>query len=306
MQEYNYWKKVIKMLGTCVVFLILILFSNFLSTVNILFGSEVVLLFAGAIIPGIWGSTIELADNSNWKTSQRKLKRAGVLQDDTLIRISFAYLYRIKVDDRYFLILNNRSEKYQPVGGAYKFYEEEGEYLTRHIPAESDNRIPVDEVTKRDYRLLVKNKDLRRFVKRFNKTSCRENVNNLSREFEEEIFTTGILNKDTFGNLSYRYIGRHMTEVEYGRVFNHFELLLADILEVKLTEKQEELFRELMRLSSDKYCFASADTIKAHGVKYGTQELKDDIANHTPKILTENTDDLTNRNKIKDIITVRL
>lgn len=42
-----------------------------------------------------------------------------------------------------------------------------------------------------------------------------------------------------------------MTKVEYGRVFNHFELLLADILEVKLTEKQEELFRGLMRLSMD-------------------------------------------------------
>jgi hypothetical protein len=44
--------------------------------------------------------------------------------------------------------------------------------LFTFFPAESDNRIPVDEVTKRDYRLLVKNKDLRRFVKRFNKTSC--------------------------------------------------------------------------------------------------------------------------------------
>ncbi|RIL72282.1 hypothetical protein BUY49_03785 [Staphylococcus devriesei] len=306
MKEYNYWKKVLKFLGICILFLILILLSDYLSTINMLFGSEVILLFVGAIIPEISRSTIELLDNSNWKTSQRKLKRAGVLQDDTLIRISFAYLYRIKVDDKYFLILNNRSEKYQPVGGAYKFYEEEGVYLSRHIPAESDNRIPVDEVTKRDYRLLVKNKDLRRFVKRFNNTSCRENINNLSREFEEEIFTTGILNKDTFGNLSYRYTGRHMTDVEYGGVFNHFELLLADILEVKLTEKQEELFRELMRLSSDKYCFASADTIKAHGVKYGTQVLKDDIANHTPKILTENTDDLTNRNKIKGVITVRL
>ncbi|WP_274541111.1 hypothetical protein [Staphylococcus felis] len=58
-----------------------------------------------------------------------------------------------------------------------------------------------------------------------------------------------MLNKGTFGNLFYRYTGRHMTED--GRMFNHFELLLADILEVKLTEKQEELFRELMRLSMD-------------------------------------------------------
>jgi hypothetical protein len=151
MQEYNYWKKVIKMLGTCVVFLILILFSvlpqipgiiapankrttsepNSILTVlkKLLNNISIKNTTHVPIIPGIWGSTIELADNSNWKTSQRKLKRAGVLQDDTLIRISFAYLYRIKVDDRYFLILNNRSEKYQPVGGAYKFYEEEGEYL---------------------------------------------------------------------------------------------------------------------------------------------------------------------------------
>ncbi|PNZ09301.1 hypothetical protein CD118_11080 [Staphylococcus coagulans] len=306
MKEYNYCKKLLKAFGILAIFLILILLSYYFNINDKPTGSDIVLLFAGAIIPEIGRSIIELFDNSNWKTSQRKLIRAKMLQDDTLIRISFAYLYRIKVDDRYFLVLNSRSEKYQPVGGAYKFCEEEGEYLSRYIPAENDNRIPVDEVTKRDYRLLVKNKDLRRFVKRFNKTSYRENINNLSREFEEEIFKTGILNKEIFGNLSYKYIGRHMTEVEYGRVFNHFELLLADILEVKLTEKQEELFRELMPLSSDKYYFASADTIKAHGVKYGTQLLKDNIANHTPKILTENTDNLTNRNKNKDIITVRL
>ena len=55
---------------------------------------------------------------------------------------------------------NKRSKKYQPVGGAYKFYKNEADYLSENIPAESDDCIPVDEITKRDYRLIIENKDL--------------------------------------------------------------------------------------------------------------------------------------------------
>ncbi|PPD65248.1 SMODS-associated NUDIX domain-containing protein [Staphylococcus pseudintermedius] len=306
MKEYNYWKKILKAVVLSVLFLIFTLLIFYFTVNDKLFCLTMFTLFTGAIIPEIIRCIVDLTDNNNWKASQRKLKRAGMLHDDTLIRISFAYLYRIKVDGKYFLVLNSRSKKYQPVGGAYKFNEHEAEYLSIHIPAENDNRIPVDEVTKRDYRLLIKNKDLRRFVKRFNVTSNRENIGNLSREFKEEVFESGILDRKSFGNLTYKYIGRHMTAVEYGRVFNHFELLLADIVEVKLSEKQEELFRDIMDLSSDKFIFEKADKIKSLGVRYGTQELNDNIANHTPKILTEKTDELTNRNKFKNTITISL
>lgn len=263
-------------------------------------------LIAGISIPYLIPSIIDLTDNENWKSSQRKLKRAGILQKDTLIRISFAYLFRIKIDGQYFLVLNTRTKKYQPVGGAYKFTKEEADYLRDNIPVENDDRIPVDRITKCDYRLLVKNEYLRKFIRRFNKTQYRENISNLSREFVEEIFSTKILDRSEFGALSYKYCGRHMTNVEYVSVFSHYELLLADIIEVQLSDTQEQLFRNLMGTECNKYRFATADDIKSLGVKFKTNELVDDIANHTPKILSENTDKLMWRNKHKETITVQL
>jgi hypothetical protein len=133
-----------------------------------------------------------------------------------------------------------------------------------------------------------------------------ENINDLSREILEELFSTNILDKNTFGDLSYKYCGRNMTNVEYGNVFNHYELLLADIIEVRLTAKQEELFRKLMEKDCIKYRFAISNEIKSYGVGNGTNKLTDDIANHTPKILSKNTDKLILRNKLKEVITIQM
>lgn len=263
-------------------------------------------LFAGISIPYLFISIIDLTDNESWKSSQRKLKRAGILQKNTLIRISFAYLFRIEVDGKYFLVENTRTKKYQPVGGAYKFLDKEVDYLKDNFSVENDDRIPVDKITRRDYRLLVKNKYLRKFVRRFNKTQYRENISNISREFIEEVFSTGILKKSEFGMLNYKFCGRHMTKVEYSSIFKHYELLLADIIEVKLSETQEELFKNLMESDCKKYIFATPDEIKSLGVRFPTNNLTDNIANHTPKILNENTDELMMRNKHRDIIKIQL
>lgn len=58
-----------------------------------------------------------------------------------------------------------KNKKYQPVGGAYKLTPEEAQYLSEEIPVENDDRIPIDTTTRGDYRLYVKNKDLRKFIK---------------------------------------------------------------------------------------------------------------------------------------------
>ena len=269
-------------------------------------GSTLSGTFLGITIPYFLSSMIDLSDNKSWKNSQRKLKRAGLIHKDTKIRISFAYLFRIKVDGKYFLVQNVRTKKYQPVGGAYKLEPKEAQYLSEKIPVEDDDRIPIDTTTRGDYRLYVKNKDLRRFIKRFDKTPYRENINNLSREFIEELFTTNILDKDTFGDLTYKYCGRHITDVEYGDFFECYELLLADIIEVRLTDKQEELFRKLMEKTDNQYIFAKFNEIKTGGVKHGTNDLKDNIANHAPKILSENSDILINKCRYKNVITINL
>ncbi|EGO6136270.1 hypothetical protein E0T48_001110 [Enterococcus faecalis] len=260
----------------------------------------------GALLSPFFASIVDLTDNQNWKSSQRKLERKEELKKDTPIRISFAYLFRIKVDGKYFLVRNNHSKKYQPVGGAYKFDEIEANYLSEHIPVENDNRIPVNEITKRDYRLIVKNHQLRKFVKRFNRTTHRENINDVSREFIEELIKPGILEKKSFGDLSYRYCGRHMTPITYGKIFSNYELLFADIIDVQLSEKQEELFRALMEKENDYYCFASVEEIESLGVVCGKNKFTDDIANHTPKILSANAEELTMKNSYKETITVKL
>lgn len=174
------------------------------------------------------------------------------------------------------------------MGGVYKVHPREARYLRENFFAEDDNKIPVDESSKGDYRLRFKNRYLRKFVRRFDETSDREMINNLVREFKEEIFDTEILQRATFGTLTYTYCGRHMADFRYGEHFQCYELLLADVVQMELTEAQEQQFITLMGEASDKYIFASDEEIKSLGVKAGSNELAEKIGDHTKKILIEN------------------
>lgn len=239
-----------------------------------------------------------LLGQHGWKRSQKELEIAGKLQEDTLVRISFAYLFRIKIGDKYFLVPNSRTGKYQPVGGAYKFGANEAKYLVAKFSVKDDNRIKVDETTEADYRLLVKNKNLRDFVKRFDNTVDRENIDDLSREFIEEIFNTSILKRDMFSDFSYSYCGRHISNIEK-TAFGLYELLLADIIEVDLTNNQKKLFKALEDIDSKRYRFATSEEINNLGMDYDNQNLTDIIANHTYKVLSENNDQLFKKIRYK-------
>lgn len=303
--EYKYIKIWVKTLVCIVIFLLSIIGIFYFDYIDNSIGFNFSFTIFGLLIGYLILSIKELLDNKNWKSSQRRLQKKRKIEENSKIRISFAYLFRIIVDGKYFLVLNNKSDKYQPVGGAYKLEKEEAQYLSEKIPVENDDKIPVDETTKGDYRLYVKNKNLRKFVKRFDKTPHRESLDNLSREFQEELFSTNILNKNEFGDLIYKYCGRHMTDVQYSNYFDCYELLLADIVEVILNDEQEQLFRDLMEKSDERYMFATFSEINAGGVKYGTNDLKDNIANHTPKILSENSDILINKSRYKNVITIK-
>lgn len=239
-----------------------------------------------------------LLGQQGWKRSQKELEIAGKLQEDTLVRISFAYLFRIKIGDKYFLVPNSRTGKYQPVGGAYKFGANEAKYLVAKFSVKDDNRIKVDETTESDYRLLVKNKNLRDFVKRFDNTVDRENIDDLSREFIEEIFNTNILKRDMFSDFAYSYCGRHISNIEK-TAFGLYELLLADIIEVDLTNNQKKLFKALEDIDSKWYRFATSEEINNLGMDYDNQNLTDVIANHTYKVLSENNDQLFKKIRYK-------
>lgn len=299
-------KKIAKSIIVLIIFLLLsYLTKNILSGIACLMIKGLLDYFFPNIINSVYDSLFKLFNCATWKKSQKNLEKNGELQEDTIIRISFAYLFRIKIDGKYFLVQNTRTSKYQPVGGAYKFNKEEAVYLSKYFNVENDDCIPVDKVTKRDYRLLVKNKYLRDFIERFDKTKNREDIYDLSREFEEEIFNTNILKKEDFGELSYKYLGRHFTEITETS-FKPFELLLADIVEVILTDEQEGKFRDIMSKKSNLYTFATAEEIKRCGINVGTNNLNDIIANHTFKIISENSDLLTMKNKFKETFTIKM
>lgn len=267
-------------------------------------GTNIACLILGLVLPKLGNSIEDICDTTNWKTSQRKLLRGKLINDNTFIRISFAYLYRIKSGNKYLLVKNERGTgKYQPVGGVYQFDEDERLNLQRLFQIIDDNKIPIDESSRNDYRLRMENKYLRKFIKYFDKHKKRENIEDLSREFREELIEKGIVNWD---EISYRYCGRHITDLKFGEHFQIYEILLADIVELLPTESQRNDLKSLEEKSSEQYRFATAEEISSFGVNTALGQFKDEIANHTVKILEENQCKLSKEMNDSKVHTIKL
>lgn len=64
-------------------------------------GNSLAGLALGFSIPALWHSTQDLFDTANWMMAQRKLQRGKIITDNTIVRISFSYLFRIKVGNEF-------------------------------------------------------------------------------------------------------------------------------------------------------------------------------------------------------------
>ena len=266
-------------------------------------GNSIAGIVLGFSLPGLYHSAQDLFDNTNWKSMQRKYERDGVIKKDTVLRISFAYLYRIKIADKYLLVKNARGTgKYQPVGGVYKLSEQEKLKLKNRYQVKDDNKVLIDESSRDDYRLRIENRYLRGFVRRFNKKADRERIDNLSREFVEELVNTGIVD---WNSISYRYCGRHTTSLNYSDHFQCYELLLADVVELLPTPEQKKDLISLMSKPSDLYRFATAEEITCLGINTQTGNLVESIGDHTKKVLQETEGQLSTLSGVGQIFTVR-
>ena len=99
----------------------------------------------------------DLFDKQSWQISLRKHLRGKLIKKTDYIRISFAYLFRIKINGQYLLVKNERGTgKFQPIGGVYKYYDEEKTILTsRKYCVLEDSCIKIDGTSKNDYRMRV-------------------------------------------------------------------------------------------------------------------------------------------------------
>lgn len=296
--------KIIKFSGLLGIILICIevmwTFESSFSTVI----TNIACLVIGFILPKLYNSTQDFLDTTEWKISQRKLLRGNLIKDDTIIRISFAYLYRIKSGNKYLLVKNERGTgKYQPVGGVYQFDDTEKLTLKSLFQIKDDDKIPIDKSSKNDYRLRIESKYLRKFLKHFDMTVKREQIEDLSREFREEMIEKNIVQ---WNKISYRYCGRHITDLKFGEHFQIYEILLSDIVELLPTQKQERDLKVLELKQSEQYRFATAEEITSFGINTISGCLRDEIANHTVKILEENEGKLIKDVKTQDVYTVDL
>lgn len=248
--------------------------------------SNIAGIVLGLLLPELLASLQDLVDTTEWKVSQRKLERGGFIKKDTLVRISFAYLFRIKIGDKYLLVRNARgTRKFQPVGGVYKLFGDEKTELKNLYQVMDDDKISIDESSRNDYRLRLANKHLRNFVKRFDNGASREQLYDLSREFREEMVETALVN---WNEITYRVCGRHISKLEYGKHFQIYELLLADIVELIPNKDQEKDLELLMQKQSDKYIFATSAEIQSLGINTDLSKLSETIADHSTKIIEEN------------------
>lgn len=267
-------------------------------------GSSIAGIVLGFSLPGLVNSIQDLSDTTNWKAAQRKLKRGRFIEDSTIIRISFAYLYRIKVGNKYLLVKNERGTgKYQPVGGVYKLLGNEKMELRNRYQVKDDDKIPIDKSSRDDYRLRMENRYLRKFVKRFDRKAEREQIYNLGREFKEELIEKGIVN---WSQITYRFCGRHITDLHLGSHFQCYELLLADVVELVPTPEQEADLDCMLKQQSDVYCFATADEITSLGVDTDSGDLREIIADHTLKIIQENEGQLVKISGVGKTYTINL
>ena len=73
-------------------------------------------------------------------------------QKEKEFRISYAYLFRIKIENKYLLIKGKRIEQYQPVGGVFKYYNSFiDKYNLWEIKAEKNSNFFEEKETRRDF-----------------------------------------------------------------------------------------------------------------------------------------------------------
>lgn len=90
-----------------------------------------------------------------------------------LVRLSFAYLYQVEIDDQYLLIYNDNEEapKYQPIGGAYQCPDRTFKYLQENYRLRSGQRAKSAQRARdyeapgqHDYRFLLPLVEVRPFL----------------------------------------------------------------------------------------------------------------------------------------------
>jgi hypothetical protein len=214
------------------------------------------------------------------------------------IRVTCAYHFRIMNSNYLYLLIDEHEDKiFRPVGGVYKFdstldiaTEFEGEY---------DGMRGLVDDTENDLRLVIGHRREKRFFEWFTSGVYRETINDLTREFREELLDTGILDANCFMKLTYSYIGSYKEQSTHERL--HIpQIQYYDIVNVTLDDDQKDALKKAAKVPEGKrmpkYTFATSDDIIRGYIEYNGERY--DISPTAKLILAKNATSLNKDSRL--------
>lgn len=194
------------------------------------------------------------------------------------IRFSIAYLYQIKIGDRYLLIKGNKIDQYQPIGGVYKYYDSFKD-LANRINIEFENKEGFYE--EKDLRFYAKGRHTTTILDWFNTGSNREI--SVYREFVEEIIEPGILPIDVLKNIKIEFIKQVKPKMAYSTHFGKNEILVFHIFRIEMEELHIETIKEYTENKNSILKLINRKDIKKECTDHNGKSTK--IGVHTKYIL---------------------
>lgn len=172
------------------------------------------------------------------------------------IRLSCAYLFRIRYNNKYLLIRGNRIDQYQPIGGVYKYYDSfNGLKENLELKDESESHFYENG----DLRLVTTGKYLVKFLDWFDTKKNREIT--VIRELIEELEPSGISIENLIKQSQIEYLKTVKEPITFSTHFQIDELKIFEIFEVKIPKEilddvlKSEHYLPVKAEYIEKFCF---------------------------------------------------
>jgi hypothetical protein len=195
------------------------------------------------------------------------------------IRLSIAYLFRIKIENKYLLVKSRRRNYYQPVGGAFKTLPG-SEKVFEKLEVKPDKLVETEHgIAKGDLRVYMKGVNVIEFLEWFNSKEDRE----ISpwREFCEELISTEILPWRPFRYIDYKFRGIVQSPI-LTMDSGDKGMFLFEIYDLVINDEQRPVLEDLLRKGNkEEYIWVDDYLIQRLGHDDRSKEQVFEIAPHT-------------------------
>jgi len=193
------------------------------------------------------------------------------------VRMSFSYLFIIKINNQYLLIKGKNIEQYQPIGGVYKHSESFESVMHKYNIRHASNNQFYDE---KDLRIIVPSNNVIEVKKWFD--TCTDRETETLREFQEELIQEGPLEYNDYLSSTREYIRRREPGLRQSVHFDMQEYNVYEVYQVKLSEEAKNKILNHMK-NYDNLILVDAEDIKREKISINNLDKK--IGSHAKYLL---------------------